>query len=301
MRSRERRQLAIGAAVLVSGAISTAALLRPRPIPRFAYIGQALAPRDYETLAARVGWRGRTRVIRIASGAPRGPGAIGAAADEIVLRGLERPPSIASAPWILFFDGNTAHPLENGQRVLDALAGDRGWGAVLWAYRGYDGSGGAPTPEDLLSDGWAEYKGLLNDEALDPSRVHLIGFSLGTSIAAAVAARAHGAAPASVTLLAPMSELEMISRVGHTLHRYETLKYLADMDAPTLIVHGALDKTLPTAGGRQVALRLGPRARYVELPDCGHLDLLSSPATLEAVRSFLVENAHATLVHQATP
>jgi pimeloyl-ACP methyl ester carboxylesterase len=146
-----------------------------------------------------------------------------------------------------------------------------------------------PTPEALASDGWEEYARLRKDHALDSSRVHLVGFSLGTSVVAAIVARADREAPASITLLAPMSVLEMLPENGFRPDRYETLKYLDFIKSPTLVVHGGRDETLPTQNGRLVATRLAPRARYVELSQLGHLDLLMSVETLDTVRSFIDE------------
>jgi pimeloyl-ACP methyl ester carboxylesterase len=113
----------------------------------------------------------------------------------------------------------------------------------------------------------------------------LVGFSLGTSIAAALSHR--GVRLASVTLLAPTTELDMRPADGKCRDRFETLKYLDKMTSPTLVIHGARDETLPISGGRLIVARLAERARLIEHPDLGHLELPETPAVIDEVRAFV--------------
>jgi 3-oxoadipate enol-lactonase len=63
---------------------------------------------------------------------------------------------------------------------------------------------------------------------------------------------------------------------------------LSQIDAATLVVHGALDPLSPVANGRAVA-DLIPRARFVELPDVGHLIPQEAPTTaLELIDEHLL-------------
>jgi len=62
---------------------------------------------------------------------------------------------------------------------------------------------------------------------------------------------------------------------------------VADIAAPTLVVHGCDDPLIPVANGRALA-RAIPGARLVELPGCGHLPMWERPARLaEVVGEFL--------------
>src|SRR5262249_9771492 len=153
--------------------------------------------------------------------------------------------------------------------------------AIVWAYRGFDGSGGEPDAQVLAEDAWTAADDLRKTERCSRDRVHIVGFSLGTSLVAAVSARAGGAPFASTTLLAPLTQIDVRppGRWWPGGHRYETLSYLAAMAAPILVVHGGADDVLPVDGGRLVARRLGARARYVEIPGVGHVDLLQDART----------------------
>ena len=262
------------AAVALAVAIGTFGVHRFRMQPRFPYMAQPLAEADYLAMAAKPGWRALR--LEVAPG--------------VQLRGLLREPATSAGPWVLFFNGNSAEMLDEGQHMLDALCADRGWGGVVWAYRGYDFSGGTPEPAVLDDDGFKVYSELLAGQKIRPDAVHVVGFSLGTSIAAAVAARASANPPASLTLLAPMTSLYLGERTQLSLHRYETSKWLARIASPTLVIHGERDVTLPVENGRAVAHAMGSRATLLELPELGHHDVLVAPAVQEAVRVFISQH-----------
>ena len=261
------RRLWVAAAALLAalGAWVAGARLRAPRVLRFEYWAAPLDAERYRALAARDGWTAR-------------PFDLGGG---LVARGLERAARDAKAPWILFFPGNSGTVLEDSQKFLDALVGDGGWGAVVWAYRGFDGSGGAPKPELLVEDAWRQYQLVVRERGGSPARVHLIGFSLGTAIASTVEARAADQPPASVVLLAPMTVVDVSG------DRYETLRYLDAFPGPALVLHGGSDDTLPVSGAHEVARRLGTRAHLVVLPGLRHFDLLESKAAVDVVRAFL--------------
>jgi 3-oxoadipate enol-lactonase len=55
---------------------------------------------------------------------------------------------------------------------------------------------------------------------------------------------------------------------------------------PTTVVHGADDPLVPVRNGMRIA-QLVPDARYVELPNVGHLVPYEAPETVEeVVRGF---------------
>ena len=60
---------------------------------------------------------------------------------------------------------------------------------------------------------------------------------------------------------------------------------LADIDVPTVVVHGAEDRLAPPANGRRLA-ELIPHARYVELPGVGHLVPYEAPEELTRLLSL---------------
>jgi len=255
----------LGSIAIVAGLVYH----RKHRVPCFVYVGKDLAQADFDALAQRPGWQARP--LNVNGGAR--------------VRGLVRKPSAPDSPWILFFGGNSSHLIEDGVRFLDAVTSGRDWGGAVWAYRGYDGSSGTPGPNSLPDDAFEAYSKLVRDEHVLPERVHLVGFSLGTTLVAAIAAR--GVRPASLTLLAPATELDMRPRDGTCRDRFETLKYLEGLTSPALVIHGSRDGTLPISGARLIVDRVGQRARLIEHPDLGHLELPETPAVIDEVRAFV--------------
>jgi pimeloyl-ACP methyl ester carboxylesterase len=265
MPNRRNLALAVVSFAVLGGAFSR--LLGGGKLPRFPYDPSPLSPAQLLQLAAaRPGWE--SAVLRTADGHS--------------LNGLLRRPRAASAPWVLFFNGNGPHLLEDSQAFLETLRGERDWGLSTWAPRGFDGSTGTPSPQAWADDVALALRTLRERE--HPSVLHLVGFSMGAHLAV-------GAASAGVdtlTLLAPFTQIEVHPRSAlgrFTPDVFSTLPKVAAVRAKAaLVLHGAADSAVPPAQGREVAAAL--RARFVEVPGAGHLELLESPVALEAVRAF---------------
>lgn len=270
-----RFEILAGIAAALAGALGIAGSLLVRRKSRFPYMAHPLSGADYSAMAGKPGWRAHSLAV----------------APGVALQGLVREPTTPAQPWILFFGGNSAQVLMESQQVLDALCAERGWGGCVWAYRGFDSSGGAPDPVALQDDALKAYLALLAEQQLQPASVHLVGYSLGTSIAASVAARAQREPPASLILLAPLTRVRVGARTQLRLHSYETGKWLRGIKSTVLVIHGIEDTVLGVEGARAVARGLGSRARLLELPGIGHSDLPFSTAAQEALRAFIDQKA----------
>ena len=268
-------KLLAGSAAVVVIAAGILGVVRMRQQPRFPYMTRALPEADYAAMAAKPGWRAEHLAV----------------APGIQLRGLVREPAAPGRPWVLFFNGNSPNMLREGQQFIDALCASQGWGGVVWAYRGYDSSDGTPDASVFVDDGLKAYSALLAASGASAQSVHIVGFSMGTGVAAAVTARAGQNAPGSLTLLAPMTTLYHGERAQLFLHRHETLKWLPQITSPVLVIHGNDDTTLPVENSRTVAAVLGSRGSLLELPGVGHIDLPTTPAAQDALRAFIAKHS----------
>jgi pimeloyl-ACP methyl ester carboxylesterase len=168
---------------------------------------------------------------------------------------------------------------------------------VVYSYRGFDSSGGKPGPETMREDGYRILSDLLVHERLDPSKVHVVAFSMGGYVAAAAvgkAAREHKVV-ASLSLLAPVERMEMIRSVwqgrvsmGDII---DTRPLLPDLPGPVLVLHGSKDATLDVSQGRSIATELGSRARFRELAGVGHLPIRENAEAIDAVRAMIEGSA----------
>jgi pimeloyl-ACP methyl ester carboxylesterase len=76
--------------------------------------------------------------------------------------------------------------------------------------------------------------------------------------------------------------------IGEAMRRSDWREWWRGGDAPVLIVQPVEDMMGPLAVGRELALALDRRARYVEIPHCGHAILPEQPEVVaETLVAFL--------------
>jgi len=268
--------LGVTALVLISIGLYPRFLGRKRL--RFTYLTGTLAPAEYQALASQKGWAAAN--VTVAPG--------------IKLMGLVRRPSAIGGPWVLYYPGNDATQLKRGQAFLSRLAGDQDWGLAVFAYRGYDSSGGVPVIGDLATDAPEILTQLCKTEKVAPDHVHVVGFSIGGYLAvrAVGALTQQNQPPASLSLMASVNDIVMVRHSfwekldsGDDL---QTSPFLGAVHGPVLVVQGGADETLGgPVQGQAIAQALGDKAHYVELPGVGHNVLIETEAAVSQVRAFI--------------
>ena len=191
-------------------------------------------------------------------------------------RGPGRSPDAPSATW---FHGNAAQ-IATSVWVADALA-DRGISLVLAEYPGYGGAPGSPDEAGFLAAARATLGAL-------PTKGACIGQSLGTGVAAAMAAEGRCTA---LVLVSPYTSLANVATFHYPFvpgflvrDRLDTLARASSIAVPTLVLHGRSDDVVPLAMGRAVAAAI-PGAHFVER-DGGHNDLLDA-AAFDTIADFV--------------
>jgi hypothetical protein len=199
------------------------------------------------------------------------------AKDGVPVHALELPAAREGAPVVVYFHGNR-ETVESCVPYARALR-DRGLSVLLVEYRGYGrSSGAAPTEDGLYLDAEAALDALAS-RGIGPSRVVLWGRSLGTGVAAEMAARARGSA---LVLVTPFTSIpDLVTRVAPVVparalmpDRFDTRSKAAAIRVPLLVVHGDADEVVPFAMGEEIA-RAVPGARMLRVPGATHNDVLS--------------------------
>lgn len=218
-------------------------------------------------------WRYHERIVWQP---PRGPhpepaGVVGvrrvdyAAADGQPLFGyLVTPPAwSASGEVLLAFHGNAetaAHVVPWAREV----ARRTGWALLVAESRGYGGLPGRPAYEGSRADALAAYRWVRDILGVPPGHVGLYGYSLGSAVAAELAAELGDAdRPAVLVLQAPFSSTHEMARaiaprwlsaawpwIGRV--PFDTRRRVAATDAPVWVVHGGADRVVPVGMGRAV-------------------------------------------------
>lgn len=212
-----------------------------------------------------------------------------AAASGEMLRGIHIPPARRPRERLLIlgFGGNGW----NGQSVAVFLAelfpeAD----VVVFHYRGYAPSEGHPSAGALLEDAprildFARAR-------LRPERVVAVGFSVGTGVAASLAARR----PLDgLILVTPFDSLGRVAG-GHypwlpvrllMRHRMEPARDLAGNATPVALVAGGRDTLIPAARTQPLRLSVPNLVFDRTIEEAGHNDIYRNPAFRPAIREAL--------------
>ena len=186
---------------------------------------------------------------------------------------------------VLYFQGNA----RNLQNFLDNHRMVLGWGydVLVADYRGFGKSDGElSNQEQMFSDAERVY-----DYAIKlgyrPEQIILYGYSLGTGLAAHLAAvrKAH-----ALILESPYSSIGEIAWVGNKAPAYalNTKEAVKHIKIPTLIVHGDKDDVITVDHARRVYENLAAKARKLVVIEGGsHGDLRKRPEYQAIINSWV--------------
>jgi fermentation-respiration switch protein FrsA (DUF1100 family) len=198
-------------------------------------------------------------------------------------------------PTLLYFHGNGGSLVDRAERIRRFMA--EGWGVYMMSYRGYGGSSGTPTEAANVADARLAY-GALVLEGVKPEQIILYGESLGSGVAARIAAERP---VAGLILEAPYTSIVAIAAntypflpVGFLLaDRYETDKVIKQVKAPVLVLHGERDDVIPVAMGRELARLANEPKRLVTFPRGEHSNIyLDGNNAIEPVREWIFGLRH---------
>ena len=188
----------------------------------------------------------------------------------------------------LYFHGNGGN-LSDRATLFREMVAD-GSGLLAIDYRGYGGSSGSPTETGLLIDGETAYAKLVA-EAIASARIVLIGESLGSAVAVAVAAKhpehalvldsAFSSASDVAALQYPMFPVRLLM-----MDSFESWKRIGAVHAPKLFVHGGKDVVIPLSSARKLYDHANEPKTFELLPNLGHVVLLA-PGVFDKVKAWL--------------
>lgn len=190
--------------------------------------------------------------------------------------------------------GNVSHRLDKL-----AILRDLGVDVLILDYRGYGGSEGRPGEPGMSLDARAGYDHLVGARGLDPRSIVLFGESLGSAVAANLAAGVEAGGlvlEESFTSLADVAQdmFPVLPMRWVIRNRYDTLGRIRHVTAPVLILHSREDEYFPF----RHAERLAAAAREVTVAELrgGHNDAfqVSGPVYRQALATFFAKVAGRT-------
>jgi uncharacterized protein len=196
-------------------------------------------------------------------------------------------PARTGHPVILYFHGNGDFLAGFFGRFRDVIAD--GTGVVALSYRGYAGSSGHPSEHGLLQDAAAAYA--FTVARYRANNIVVWGFSLGSGIAVALAADQPVGKlilEASFTSIADVAASAFWFAPVRLLMRdqFRSDERIGRVQAPLLVMHGALDPTIAVALGERLFALANEPKRFVRLARGGHNDLDNFGA-IEIARNFI--------------
>lgn len=181
----------------------------------------------------------------------------------------------SGAPTVVHFHGN-------GEQLADVVPlgralRERGLSVVLAEYPGYGPmSAQAPSEGALLGAGRALLTHLQRERGVSPAGTMLLGQSLGTGVAVALAEEGRCGA---LALVSPFTSLPAVAGFHYPFlptrllsDRLDSYTRAPRVPVPALVLHGDQDDVVPFALGRQLAGAFAD-ARLVPLEGGHHNDL----------------------------
>ena len=213
------------------------------------------------------------------------PAAAGLAFEDVTIRtadgeGLHAwwvPARAPSLGHVLLCHGNAGNV---GDRLAHLeLLSAAGLDVLAFDYRGYGRSTGRPSEHGLHLDARAARDALLGRDRVEPSRVIYVGESLGGAVALALALELP---PAGLILQSAFTSVRDMARLHYPLiplalvpDAYPSLRLIAALRTPLLVLHGARDTIVPLMHGEALLEAApGPKRMHV-FPGAGHNDLLA--------------------------
>jgi len=216
--------------------------------------------------------------------------------DGTTVRGWLRHPA-TPGPWplLLYFGGNA----EDASLILDYADDWPRWAVAVVNYRSYGDSEGKPAEANMKADALRLYDTLAQDPRIDHSRTVLVGRSLGSGVAVAVAS----ARPAEgVVLVTPYDSLPAVGRdvfpwvpVDWLMrNRFPSIQLAPALHVPALFAVAGHDQVIATPHSRRLYDAWAGPKDWVWVDDATHGDILDKQTYQLGLRDFLARCAAAS-------
>ena len=207
---------------------------------------------------------------------------------DVLLRGWQIHPATKAQSAVIYFGGNA----ENVERRLPQLAAALPRSDIyMLAYRGYGASDGEPTEDLLEADAMALFDEVRRLHPQAP--ITVIGRSLGTGVASAVAAARQ---PAKLVLVTPFDSILNTVRgiygwlpVGLLLKdRFDSAARLQNYGGPILVLRAGMDQVVEPARTDALLEQLKGKAVQVQgFEQAGHSSIFRAAGFWQAIEGFV--------------
>jgi uncharacterized protein len=163
-----------------------------------------------------------------------------------------------------------------------------GMSVLVYDYRGYGESTGVARLKNFVPDGLLVHDFATNKLGYSPSRVVIVGESIGTGPACEIARQRTCAA---IFLQSPFTSLPQEAKDSFPiLHiypdwcfpnpKFENIEYVKTAHPPLLIIHGAVDKQIPASHFQKLGEVAADPKQLILLPHAGHRNVGGEDAAM---------------------
>jgi fermentation-respiration switch protein FrsA (DUF1100 family) len=196
--------------------------------------------------------------------------------------------------YVLFCHGNAgniSHRLDS-IRIFHNL----GLGVLIFDYRGYGRSKGAPDEEGTYRDAEAALDYLVTSLRVPPEKIILFGRSLGSAVAAETALRKKAGAlimesaftsvPDLGSTFYPYLPVRLLSK-----YRYASIEKVGRTNIPKLFIHSPEDEIIPYEQGMRLLERASEPKQFLQIIG-GHNEgfMLSGTTYVNGLNDFLTKH-----------
>jgi pimeloyl-ACP methyl ester carboxylesterase len=157
-------------------------------------------------------------------------------------------------------------------------------------YRSFGKSSGQQTNEETFFEDVRMAYSFIKKRYKEDSIV-VIGYSLGTAPAAMISSEN---SPSKLVLIAPYYSLFDMTLIRYPWippfllkYPFETDKHLKSVNAPTLLVHGKEDETIPFESSKKLAPFLNETSVFLPIKEQDHNNFEQNPVFARAISNFL--------------
>lgn len=196
-----------------------------------------------------------------------------------------------NSPLLIYYGGNA----EDISVQLQDLPLMQNMHFLFMNYRGYGASSGKPSQKDLYKDALQIFDEIAQRREVDSSRIFLMGRSLGSGVATAVA---KSRPVRGLILVTPFDSLLRVAQDRFPFlpislllkHPFNNASLVKTMQTPLLAILAESDEVIPVKYGLDlVKAYAGPKSLAL-LPGATHNDVQIYPQYWESIRNFINEN-----------
>lgn len=208
------------------------------------------------------------------------------------LRGWLINPDFRTRRLIIYYGGNG----EDVYNSIDQFRSYEDTATLLLNYRGYGISEGTPGEKELFSDALAAFDVVTanrsEEKGVQIPKIFVMGRSLGSGVAAYVAANRK---VDGIILVTPFSSLTAVAGSRYPLlpvslllqHRFPSEKYAKDFTAPSLVLYGGKDRTVPPSDTEKLLQHIAGPTKVIYIESAEHNNIEMFDEYQLAVLQFL--------------